>query len=497
MVILKHNGKTDANTELTDNGIKNTSQALELTSNGDLYKLPSTSGNENEVLALGVVPSNLFWKDISCPSPTLTTPFTIGDRGTPNSHPENSIIGYEYLVKNGLYQIGLSVQKTRDNNLAVMYDTTIDRTTTSSGNVADLLGVEFQNLSMEVGSASRGIDDYYQGTLNPPLLDDVFENFDKSVWYFIQSIDDSLIECYEKAEQFGIENQCVFRSTNYSQILSLLASYPSAITCWIAGTDTSKTPASILSDNIRYIEVAPTISGSYLTSCNTANLDWIVYNIKIQKDYNNFITLGATGVLSEDPLYVSNTLTKLTSDPYTSGKWYGGLTAKFFRPNAISSQRLVYDITQPSADLQWIHQGWLSPVPNPSGTYTISFDFNVATSSNNNVFMGFGFGFSTENFNNGNGYFLVYRYVSSNYLQLYRYGPSSFSVLASNSSGTNLNTTKSGTFTTTITPTSITVSVNGNNISNNNTDFRGGYCFLLYDNQAVSWKVEYYNMNLS
>ena len=74
----------------------------------------------------------------------------IGHRGDPTKAVENSIQGFESAYRNGADGIEFDVQRTRDGQIVVMHDDTLDRTTTCVGSVgerdlSDLASCELQN----------------------------------------------------------------------------------------------------------------------------------------------------------------------------------------------------------------------------------------------------------------------------------------------------------------------------------------------------------------
>ena len=66
----------------------------------------------------------------------------IGHRGARKEAPENTVSGFLYAKQLGLQSIELDVRLTRDNQLVVIHDATVDRTTTTTGAVADFTAAE-------------------------------------------------------------------------------------------------------------------------------------------------------------------------------------------------------------------------------------------------------------------------------------------------------------------------------------------------------------------
>ena len=68
----------------------------------------------------------------------LTFPLVVAHRGGANLFPENTMAAYEGAAAMGCQAIEAGdLQLTSDGALVAMHDTTVDRTTTGSGNVSD------------------------------------------------------------------------------------------------------------------------------------------------------------------------------------------------------------------------------------------------------------------------------------------------------------------------------------------------------------------------
>lgn len=77
----------------------------------------------------------------------------IGHRGGPTrDYPENAIETLERTLKAGTRAMEVDIAATRDGQLVLMHDDTLERTTTGEGAVADLTLAEIQAFDLETGS---------------------------------------------------------------------------------------------------------------------------------------------------------------------------------------------------------------------------------------------------------------------------------------------------------------------------------------------------------
>lgn len=97
-------------------------------------------------------------------------------RGAMETHPENTIPAFRAAVKAGAHMIEFDVQLTKDNNLVVIHDATVDRTTNGSGKVSDLTLIEIKELD-----AGSWKSPEFTG-LQVPTFREVLDEMPVNVW---------------------------------------------------------------------------------------------------------------------------------------------------------------------------------------------------------------------------------------------------------------------------------------------------------------------------
>ncbi|MCG9794095.1 glycerophosphodiester phosphodiesterase [Flavobacterium algicola] len=73
----------------------------------------------------------------------------IGHRGARGHKPENTLLGFEKAISFHVDQIELDVHLSKDGEIVVIHDETIDRTTNGTGNVNELTLLQIQNFCIE------------------------------------------------------------------------------------------------------------------------------------------------------------------------------------------------------------------------------------------------------------------------------------------------------------------------------------------------------------
>lgn len=208
--------------------------------------------------------------------PLIRTPYNIAHRGIPNDYAENSLYGYQRAYETGATHIEVDVHLTKDGQLVVMHDTTIDRTTTGTGAVKDMTLAEIKKYK---------IDRLYNGTyLNStayqpiPSLAEVFDYFDdKDIVYAleIKSKEDNVVQkLKELIDAYNVKHQIfviAFGVNVIEQMRDVLPEVPSAL----LGTNTANwsnttsfTANNRMLNEERYTQIAQLATNLDLTNGN-------------------------------------------------------------------------------------------------------------------------------------------------------------------------------------------------------------------------------------
>lgn len=99
----------------------------------------------------------------------------IGHRGARNEAPENTLLGFRHLRSLGIHQVELDVRLSKDKQLVVLHDTSLDRTTDRKGKLSDFTAEELA--AVDAGANFRSKSPHLTGLTHPfrgvPTLDQV------------------------------------------------------------------------------------------------------------------------------------------------------------------------------------------------------------------------------------------------------------------------------------------------------------------------------------
>ena len=134
----------------------------------------------------------------------------VAHRGDWRNAPENSLQAIENCIKMGIDMVEIDVRETKDGQLILMHDETIDRTTTGKGKVADVTWEYLQKLRLRDGIGHE--TPHKIPTLKEALQltkDRILVNLDKSYEIFDK--------CYEVASKTGTLGQVIIKGAKTRQ----------------------------------------------------------------------------------------------------------------------------------------------------------------------------------------------------------------------------------------------------------------------------------------
>lgn len=93
-------------------------------------------------------------RSLSLPLGDEPKPWIAAHRGQWRDFPENSIPAILTSIEDGAHIVEIDIKRTSDGELVLIHDNTVDRTTTGTGNVADLTLAEIKSLQLREGQGN-------------------------------------------------------------------------------------------------------------------------------------------------------------------------------------------------------------------------------------------------------------------------------------------------------------------------------------------------------
>lgn len=222
-------------------------------------------------------------------------------RGFSHVAPENTAYAFEAAMESGADYIELDVQLTKDGQLVVFHDTTLNRTTNGSGKLADHTYEELSRLSAGSHFGKKGeFDD-----AKIMLLSEVFDLVDRKKLLNIEIKDTTgAVQAAEKTvellEEYNLEGSCYVTSFSYTILKRVKELNPKIKTALIANMAAS-TSYSML-------EHIDAVSMNYLfvnqSVVNEAHRNGkliFVWTVNRKADMEEMVRLGVDNIITNRP----------------------------------------------------------------------------------------------------------------------------------------------------------------------------------------------------
>ena len=235
----------------------------------------------------------------------FTHPIVFGHRGACAHAPENTVTSFRLAVEQGADFIELDAKLSKDHQVMVIHDPTVDRTTNGKGKVNELSLAELQKLD-----AGSHFNNKFAGE-KIPLLDEVFKAVGKEIFVNVEltnysSSNDDLIPLVAdvvKANQ--MEERVLFSSflpKNLAKIHELVPQAPTAILC-LSGL------SGLFSRSFLMTGVSPKAIHPYLSDTTAGLVEREhkrgrrvhVWTVNEESDMANLLKIGVDGIFTDDP----------------------------------------------------------------------------------------------------------------------------------------------------------------------------------------------------
>jgi glycerophosphoryl diester phosphodiesterase len=216
--------------------------------------------------------------------------YVVGHRGAAGVLPENTIRGFQYAIDLGVDYVECDVHLTRDQQLVVMHDENVDRTTNGSGPIRDL---DF--------AAIRALD-AGDGT-QVPTLDEVLATVDGKVKLLCELKGEGVEEkTVHAVESHSMEDEVIFTSF-YMDRLERVRNRSAHLQLGATFADPKE------EDITRALDLRPTAVGIYyknlcfrlVEQVLDAGLELRAWNPDTLREQQAMIALGVTGVSTNRP----------------------------------------------------------------------------------------------------------------------------------------------------------------------------------------------------
>ncbi len=147
--------------------------------------------------------------------------FYIGHRGTRINFDENTIGAFEEAIEFGAEYIEFDIHKTKNEQLIILHDPSLDRTTNGYGLVKDWSFKEIRKLKTKIKKEQI------------PSLSDVLEKFKGKVKFMIELKGENVIkDLCNLVQKKGLINECIFSCRRLNDLKQIKKRFPESKICY-------------------------------------------------------------------------------------------------------------------------------------------------------------------------------------------------------------------------------------------------------------------------
>ena len=251
----------------------------------------------------------------------LRRPFVIAHRGGALQVPEHTMEGYRVAVGQGLPVIEQDVHRLADGGLGVMHDGTVDRMTTSTGNVADHTSVSWKQLDVD---ASATLGGGWPDGLRPPLFDEVLTEFGDRVLLCAEAkSSDAMGPMIDALHRRSVDPATVLLQS-FALADCRLALAGGYDVVWLGATDVARAT----DEGIGWIgPEAGSVTAELCAPAHAAGNAVATHTVNRRHHRDALVAAGVDAMFSDDPLYLAGDAARRTRDLFARQVWLPGMLA--------------------------------------------------------------------------------------------------------------------------------------------------------------------------
>jgi glycerophosphoryl diester phosphodiesterase len=287
----------------------------------------------------------------------LHVPLWIAHRGMANVYPENTLEAFRGTLACGLDMVEPDCWFTRDGGLVCMHDGSVDRTTDGSGATDRLTTAGVRALRVDAG---RWFAAAWPNTLRVPTFGDVLDEVGGRAGLCPEAKNAGAGRAIvEQLTQHDLLDTALVQSFMQAELRPAIAAGCEAM---MLTATSSYDPVRLCAVGIRYLGLSAALPPSLVAPARTAGVEVIVWVVDRRVDAAPWLSAGALGFFSNDPMYLSGHSPVLAADPFGRCTFYHGHLASSIAGNRGQFSTNGWGYPDTSPHYQGALQGWASPI---------------------------------------------------------------------------------------------------------------------------------------
>lgn len=407
--------------------------------------------------------------------------------------PENSLSANKIGVSNGFQNIEQDVYLLSDGALAVMHDSTADRTTSGTGSITGLTGAQFKALSLD---PSTYLSPVWQNEA-PPLFEEVIREIGKSgavLWPEAKNAGAGAA-IVAALKRHGIPKNCaVVQSFMIDELKAAAAEgYGAAFGLDPAAASWGDLQSRGVTHLFHSAWTAPQVAAA-----KAVGITPVIYTVNRRVDWAAAKAVGVEMVFSDDPLWTSGAWKPMKQDPFAGQTWTPGMLEDKagWRGSFVGGS--AWGFTAADNSYQGCLQGWACPIGGNESASAFTIDLLAQFDTINGgdmtrhidifVCANSDLPFTDNAFDAISGYNILVR--MSGLLQIYKKPPSGAVTKIAEYSGAALSTGRFYDIRISVTPNDVSISIPSLSrvATVADSSYRGGYFHIGRNGVACRFK---------
>ncbi|MCM3454976.1 glycerophosphodiester phosphodiesterase [Heyndrickxia oleronia] len=233
-----------------------------------------------------------------------------GHRGCKGTYPENTLLGFRQAIEHGVDGIELDIHMTKDGEIVVIHDESLDRTTDGTGYIKDLTLEEIKQFS--AGNQFTHLPNYQEGIWSQervPTLKEVLEllvpypidlNIEFKTYMFEYEGIESKV--HSIVSQFGGQRKVIYSSFYLPTILKMKKINPEATIALLLHNDGLLNQPNYLQNlPLSALNIAKDIVLSNSNLVKSLNYPICVWTVNKEEEIKQLLEQNVETIISDFP----------------------------------------------------------------------------------------------------------------------------------------------------------------------------------------------------
>lgn len=244
----------------------------------------------------------------------------IAHRGSAALYPEQTFEAYDLTLDGKQFIFESDVQTIRDNTLVLMHDITVDRTTTSSGSVANFTQTEWRMLNIDANSWHGSA---FGNALKAPTFQDWVERYRGKVIFVPEDKDlrstVQMISIFNEARVS--KDQVLFQAFSLDPLRKAVQSGFHA--CFLHTGQSN--PEDAIHAGVRWTGIGKMAADRDILRWINSGIKTLIWTVNRRAERDAKLKLGVAGFFSDDPTYLSADEPLSRADKFDQQTWMPGM----------------------------------------------------------------------------------------------------------------------------------------------------------------------------